>query len=158
MRGIDKEGFVFRFDNSYNEKAKEFDFVKVWQISEYTLDPNREILEQVQFCHEITYVISGKGTFLSGENQDDLQQGDIHVITKGVSHRIIPQERSNLRFANIGFEFNEELPEELSEELMLLKSSCGPHIQVWAVMLISISSKKMAVYLSMTTMHYTDIV
>ena len=113
MRVSGKDGFVFMFDNSYNEKAEEFDFVKVWQISEYTLDPNREIFEHVQFCHEITYVISGKGTFLSGENQDDLQQGDIHVITKGVSHRIIPQERSNLRFANIGFEFKEELPEEL---------------------------------------------
>lgn len=113
MRGIDKEGFVFRFDNSYNEKAEVFDFIKVWQISEYTLDPNREILEHVQFCHEITYVISGKGTFLSGDARDELQQGDIHLITKGVSHRIIPQERSNLRFANIGFEFVEELPEAL---------------------------------------------
>jgi AraC-like DNA-binding protein len=114
------------FDNSYNEKAEEFDFVKVWQISEYTLDPNREIFEHVQFCHEITYVISGKGTFLSGEARDDLQQGDIHLISKGVSHKIIPQERSNLRFANIGFEFTEDLPEALVPLRELFETN--PHL------------------------------
>lgn len=126
MCGTDKEGFVFRFDNSYNEEAEIFDFVKVWQISEYTLDPNREILEHVQFCHEITYVISGKGTFLSDDSRDELQQGDIHLIAKGVSHRIIPQERSNLRFANIGFEFTEDLPEELETLRTLFETN--PHL------------------------------
>ena len=126
MRVSGKDGFVFMFDNSYNEKAEEFDFVKVWQISEYTLDPNREIFEHVQFCHEITYVISGKGTFLSGEARDDLQQGDIHLISKGVSHKIIPQERSNLRFANIGFEFTEDLPEALVPLRELFETN--PHL------------------------------
>ena len=126
MRAISKDGFVFRFDNSYDEKAEPFGFVKVWQISEYTLDPNREILEHVQFCHEITYVISGKATFLSGDVKDDLQQGDIHLIAKGVSHKIIPQERSNLRFANIGFEFMEEIPEDLKPIQRLFETN--PHL------------------------------
>ena len=126
MRTISKDGFVFRFDNSYDEKAEPFGFVKVWQISEYTLDPNREILEHVQFCHEITYVISGKATFLSGDVKDDLQQGDIHLIAKGVSHKIIPQERSNLRFANIGFEFMEEIPEDLKPIQRLFETN--PHL------------------------------
>ena len=34
------------------------------------------------------------------------------MIAKGVEHRIVPAERSNLRFANIGFEFSDKLPEE----------------------------------------------
>ena len=126
MRAISKDGFVFRFDNSYDEKAEPFGFVKVWQISEYTLDPNREILEHVQFCHEITYVVSGKATFLSGDAKDDLQQGDIHLIAKGVSHKIIPQDRSNLRFANIGFEFMEEIPEDLKPIQRLFETY--PHL------------------------------
>lgn len=113
MGTANQDGFIFRFDNSYEEKAEEFDFIKVWQISEYTLEPDREILEHVQFCHEITYVISGKATFISGEHRDLLQQGDIHVIAKGVSHRIVPEEGNNLRFANIGFEFSEPLQEAL---------------------------------------------
>lgn len=126
MRLSNKDGFVFRFDNSYEVIAEPFDFVKVWQISEYTLEPTREILEHVQFCHEITYVISGKGTFLSGDATDDLQQGDIHLISKGVSHRIIPLERSNLRFANIGFEFMDEIPEDMEPIRKLFETN--PHL------------------------------
>jgi AraC-like DNA-binding protein len=72
-------------------------------------------VEHVQYCNEITYVISGKGTFYNGDEQVSLQQGDIHVIGKGISHRIVPEERSNLRFANIGFEFSETMDESLSD-------------------------------------------
>lgn len=113
MAATNQDGFIFWFDNSYEDKAEEFDYIKVWQISEYNIEPNREIEEHIQFCHEITYIISGKGTFLSGEDSTVLQQGDIHVIAKGVKHRIIPEERSNLRFANIGFEFSDKLQESM---------------------------------------------
>ena len=108
-----QDGFIFQFDNSYEDEAEEFDYIKVWQISENNIEPNREIAEHIQFCHEITYIISGKGTFISGDDSTVVQQGDIHVISKGVKHRIIPDERSNLRFANIGFEFSESLQENM---------------------------------------------
>ena len=108
-----QEGFIFQFDNSFPDKAEEYDFIKIWQISEYSIEPNREIVEHVQYCNEITYIISGKGTFYNGDEQVTLQQGDIHVIGKGISHRIVPEERSNLRFANIGFEFADNIDESL---------------------------------------------
>ena len=108
-----QEGFIFQFDNSFPDQAEEYDFIKIWQISEYSIEPNREIVEHVQYCNEITYIISGKGTFYNGDEQVTLQQGDIHVIGKGISHRIVPEERSNLRFANIGFEFADNIDESL---------------------------------------------
>jgi AraC-like DNA-binding protein len=108
-----QEGFIFQFDNSFPDKAEEYDFIKIWQISEYSIEPDREIVEHVQYCNEITYIISGKGTFYNGDEQVTLQQGDIHVIGKGISHRIVPEERSNLRFANIGFEFADNIDESL---------------------------------------------
>ena len=108
-----QEGFIFQFDNSFPDKAEEYDFIKIWQISEYSIEPDREIVEHVQYCNEITYIISGKGTFYNGDEQVTLQQGDIHVIGKDISHRIVPEERSNLRFANIGFEFADNIDESL---------------------------------------------
>lgn len=113
MPASNHDGFIFRFDNSYMEKAEKFDYVNIWQISENNIEPDREIAEHIQFCHEITYVISGKGTFYSGEDKVLLQPGDIHVIAKGVKHKIVPEERCNFRFANIGFEFSEELCESM---------------------------------------------
>ena len=107
------DGFIFQFDKSYEDQMEEFDFIKVRQISENNIEPIREIQEHTQMCHEITYIISGKGTFYSGATESLLQQGDIHVISKGVRHRIVPAERSNLSFANIGFEFSDKMQEGL---------------------------------------------
>jgi len=106
-----KDGYIFNFDNAFPGRTGEFDFVSVRQIGEFSIEQDREIPLHTQDCHEITYVISGKGTFFSGGEQIPLQPGDIHVISKGVTHRIVPDKRSNLRFSNIGFVFNDKLPE-----------------------------------------------
>jgi AraC-like DNA-binding protein/mannose-6-phosphate isomerase-like protein (cupin superfamily) len=121
------DGFIFQFDKSYEDQMEEFDFIKVRQISENNIEPIREIEEHTQICHEITYIISGKGMFYSGEDETLLQQGDIHVISKGVKHRIVPAERSNLRFANIGFEFSEKMQERL-EPIRQLFENCDHFI------------------------------
>lgn len=111
MPGSPKEGYIFNFDNSFSGKPEEFDFIRVWQIGEFSIEHDREIPTHRQGCHEITYVISGKGSFSSGDTQAELQAGDVHVIAKGVTHRIVPDKRTNLRFANIGFEFADRLPD-----------------------------------------------
>lgn len=107
------DGFIFRFDRSYMGQVRQYDCIRVWQISENSLEPNREIAEHRQHCHEISYVISGKGLFCSGERRDVLQTGDIHLIAKGTLHKIVPDSQSNLRFCNIGFDLDEPVPEAL---------------------------------------------
>lgn len=111
MPGTPMEGFIFNFDNTFSGKPADFDFIRVWQIGECNIEHDREIQSHRQGCHEITYVISGKGTFYSDGEPVKLQPGDVHMISKGVVHRIVPAERSNLRFANIGFEFGDALPD-----------------------------------------------
>lgn len=111
MQGTPMEGFIFNFDNTFSGKPADFDFIRVWQIGEFSIEHDRQIQPHRQNCHEITYVISGKGTFFSGGEPMELQPGDVHVIAKGVEHSIKPAERSNLRFANIGFEFTDKIPE-----------------------------------------------
>lgn len=111
MPGTSKEGYIFNFDNYFNDKPEYFDFLRVWQIGEFNIEHDREIPSHLQGCHEITYVISGKGTFCSGDAQVELQPGDVHVISKGVTHRIIPDKRNSLRFANIGFAFEDRVPD-----------------------------------------------
>ena len=88
MSTANQDGFVFRFDNSYEEKAEEFDFIKVWQISEYTLEPHREILEHVQFCHEITYVTAGSGVCTFNNRPFRVGEGAIFLSPEGSEHSI----------------------------------------------------------------------
>ncbi len=113
MQVKENDGFIFRFDRTYTGQVRQYDCIRVWQISENSLEPNREIPEHRQCCHEISYVISGKGTFYTGDEQQALQAGDIHLISKGTLHKIVPDGQSNLRFCNIGFELDENCPGSL---------------------------------------------
>lgn len=107
------DGIIFNFENSFFHSVESYDFIDVWQIGEISVEPGYEIQEHTQLCHEITYIISGSGTFYGGEERAALIPGDIHVISKGMKHRIVSDSGTNLRFANIGFEFNGAVEESL---------------------------------------------
>lgn len=119
------DGIIYFFNNDFFSKVEQFGFIKVWQISEINIDPSREILEHTQACHEITYIISGKGTFYCGDEKVLLQQGDIHFISKDMRHRIVADSQSNLRFANIGFEFSDEPDQSLTSMRDLFENSAS---------------------------------
>ena len=125
MQPKETDGFIFRFDRTYIGQLRQYDCIRVWQISENSLEPNREIPEHRQLCHEISYVISGKGTFFSGEAGQELQAGDIQLVSKDSLHKILPDGQSNLRFCNIGFDLAEDCPEELENVRELFENCDG---------------------------------
>ena len=113
MQPQENDGFVFRFDRTYMGQVRQYDSIRILQISENSLEPSREIPEHRQMCHEISYVISGKGAFYSGDSCQMLQSGDIQLISKGTPHKIVPDGQSNLRFCNIGFDLEDGCDREL---------------------------------------------
>lgn len=125
MQPKETDGFIFRFDRTYKGQLRQYDCIRVWQISENSLEPNREIPEHRQLCHEISYVISGKGTFFSGDEGKELQAGDIQLVSKNSLHKILPDGQSNLRFCNIGFDLAEDCPEELQSVRELFENCKG---------------------------------
>ena len=122
MQPKENDGFIFRFDRSYSGQVRQYDSIRVWQISENSLEPSREIPEHCQCCHEISYVISGKGAFYGGDSCHMLQTGDIQLISKGTLHKIVPDGQSNLRFCNIGFDLEVDCGEELVSVRELFRS------------------------------------
>ena len=122
MQPKENDGFIFRFDRTYTGQVRQYDSIRVWQISENSLEPSREIPEHRQCCHEISYVISGKGAFYGGDSCRMLQSGDIQLISKGTPHKIVPDGQSNLRFCNIGFELDADCGGELNPVRMLFDS------------------------------------
>ena len=113
MQFRENDGFIFRFDRSYMSQVQKYGCIHVWQISENSLEPNREIPAHRQCCQEISYVISGKGRFFHGEESYELQSGDIELVRRDTLHKIIPDGQSNLRFCNIGFDLADDCPEAL---------------------------------------------
>ncbi len=107
------DGRLFEFENTYFYHPEQMDFVKIWQIGEMSTEPGYEMPTHLQPCHEISYIVSGKGVFYSAGTALPVQQGDIHIVPKGKTHRIVAGTDQNLRFAYVGFEFGDELEDGL---------------------------------------------
>lgn len=76
---------------------------EIFQISELSLIRGGEIAEHVQYCDEITYVISGNAKFYIDDECKDIGAGQINYIKKGLKHKIIAENDANFRYICIGF-------------------------------------------------------
>ena len=101
-----KEDTLFQF-GAYFEEKQRFGFVDLVQVSEVVLYASAEIPVHTQTCHEISYVVSGTGSFYTGDTAYTLKKGDVQVVTAGEDHRIVASPTENLRYICIGFTFGE---------------------------------------------------
>lgn len=99
---------LFSFSNTFAKGQLVLPAAEVRQVDELSIIRGSSIAEHVQHCDEITFAISGKATFISGENAAVLSPGQIHYIRAGVKHTIIADPESNFRYLCIGFNPNPE--------------------------------------------------
>lgn len=104
-------GKRFQFDKLYesNEggEARRFGAIDLYQAGEVSCVDGYEIPSHTQWCHEISYVISGEGYFTAGDKTELLTEGDIHFCPAGKTHAIRTISGSSLRYMYIGFLFND---------------------------------------------------
>jgi len=93
----------------------------LYQIGETMLEDGGVIHRHIQECHEISCILSGRGTMISGTTEFEVSQGDIHIVSKGDVHEIKCNHPDGMRFAYIGFELehNMECDENFLEEFYL---------------------------------------
>ncbi len=63
-----------------------------------------------QWCDEITFVYSGEGEIVSGNNRYTVKSGQVHLCFTDEMHQIIPSKTSPLRFFCIGFILDRQNP------------------------------------------------
>ena len=104
-------GARFHFDKLYesNEggEARRFGDVNLYQAGEISYVRGSEVPAHTQWCHEISYVISGSAYFSADEHTALLKEGDIHFCPAGHAHAIRVPDDSDVRYAYIGFSFPE---------------------------------------------------
>ena len=106
-------GRLFDFDVSFFDKAQDIGPVLIKQIGELKIEPRYEIASHVQNCHEISYVVSGEGTFFSDKESFKVSRGCVHLAPSGTTHKIVSDVDSPLRYIFIGFDFADGLDEPL---------------------------------------------
>ena len=103
-------GQHYRFDWLFQDdsagRAENFGDILVYQIGEMRCVNGYSVPKHSQWCHEISFVISGEGVFTTNNSSERLVEGDIHFSPKGAVHSIATTD-SDLRFGYIGFGFDE---------------------------------------------------
>ena len=114
-------GTKFKFDTIYQGdkrgEAKRYGAIKLYQIGEMSCVNGYEVPAHRQWCHELSFVISGEGKFTTNNSTELLLEGDVHFAPLGSSHEIKTVYTSNLRFAYIGFDFVDEPLDPTMEQL-----------------------------------------
>ena len=110
--------FDWLFQDDSDGQAENFGDILVYQIGEMRCVNGYSVPEHSQWCHEISFVISGEGIFTTNNSSERLVEGDIHFAPKGAVHSIATTD-SDLRFGYIGFGFHESLQDK---DIMQLKA------------------------------------
>ena len=97
---------LFSYDVAFSKGQLCTESAEFRQIAELSLVRGGEINPHIQYCDEITYVISGKATIYSGNDVREIGSGEIHYIREGQYHRIVADENENFHFYCIGFQPN----------------------------------------------------
>lgn len=94
---------LFSFNNLFAKGQLILPVGEIRQVTELSIIRGTSVDEHLQHCDEISFAISGKATFISGEESAELSAGQIHYIQSGVKHTIIADPESNFRYLCIGF-------------------------------------------------------
>lgn len=108
MKEPSSYGVKFHFDNLFNVNPEKFTGIDLYQFGELYIESGTEVPVHRQWCHEITYIISGQGIFRLDEVDYIVNEGDIFISPLNRNHSIKASKDSTLRFTYIGFNFNED--------------------------------------------------
>lgn len=117
-------GRQFEFENAYWGKPKKCRFINLYQVGEIGCEGDFKIVEHLQICHEITYIISGEGYVYTDSRAVKASAGDVFLTRKGQMHAIQADKQSVMRYYYLAFDFNSEAdskPYSLIKDLFLLR-------------------------------------
>ncbi|MEG1687979.1 MAG: AraC family transcriptional regulator, partial [Angelakisella sp.] len=102
----------------FRDAPQKFGGITLYQFGELYCDSGWEIPPHQQWCHEITYIISGNATFLVNGIKTKVKEGDVCISPFESEHGIQVDAACDLRYVYMAFLFNEDAN---TEEFELLK-------------------------------------
>ncbi|HPE94833.1 MAG TPA: AraC family transcriptional regulator, partial [Bacillota bacterium] len=103
-QSIDTDGKISEFVKNHVFYPENHGSYKLHQLTEVFCESNYKFACHLQWCYEITYVISGTGETHNDSNAYPIKAGDVFVTPLGTTHQIISHDR--LRYLCVGFEID----------------------------------------------------
>lgn len=99
----------FHFDNLYSEMNRKIGPYVIYQVGDLCCEPSYQVWPHKQKVYEISYIVSGKGTFIINNEQHEAEGGMLFLNRIGDVHEITSSKQDPLRFFYLGFDFLEDL-------------------------------------------------
>lgn len=115
-------GTLFHFDNVFGMDELRFGGINLYQIGELWAECGYQVAPHLQYCMELSYIVSGSGYFYIDGQQIEVGEGDIFYNAVGHVHAIATSPSSTLRFVYMGFSFNEEADARFADIRAFLQS------------------------------------
>ncbi len=97
----------FHYDNVYWQQAYSLGPISLYQIGDLYCNGGYEISEHRQRCYEISYIVSGKGVFITDGRETEVSENQLYLNRPGQVHRIVSGHIEPLRYLYMGFDFSE---------------------------------------------------
>lgn len=95
----------FHYDHYYPEMNLVLGSYVIWQAGDLQCEPGYTVDAHKQMVHEISYIVSGQGTFILNDGAYPVRKGDVFIDRIGDVHTIISSAYDPLRYQYIGFDF-----------------------------------------------------
>ncbi|MGN0172694.1 MAG: helix-turn-helix domain-containing protein [Acutalibacteraceae bacterium] len=99
-------GKRYEYDNEYFANPLKFNFVELHQVGELFCEAGFRIAEHRQNEFEISYIVTGKGTFITDGKSYPVSENAIFINKPGQLHAIRADLGTPLRFCYLAFTFS----------------------------------------------------
>lgn len=101
-------GKQFEFNWYSRRAALDLGGIRLIQLGTVCCEPNYQITPHKQWCYEISYFVSGQGTFVTDERCEPICADQVFITPLGCTHSILVAPNEPLHFSYIGFEFSDD--------------------------------------------------
>lgn len=120
----------FHFDNLYWENPQRYGSLLLYQIGDMGCEGGFVLEDHEQRCHEISYIVSGRGVYSTNGAKYDVAKGDVYLNLPGEIHGICADRIDPFRYFYLGFGLDEKASAEQSGLAGVFGGFCGlsvPH-------------------------------
>lgn len=102
----------YQVDCAYLREPIRLGPLSLIQIGDLSCDPDFELLPHKQICFEISYIVTGKGSFTTDGISTRLEAGDIYIGRPDEIHQGRADTKDPYRFLYLGFDFIDDERED----------------------------------------------
>ncbi len=104
----------FHYDHYYPDMNLVLGPYVLWQAGDLRCEPGYMVDAHEQIVHEVSYIVSGQGTFVLNGVEYPVRKGDVFINKIADMHTVISSEYDPLRYYYMGFDFKPPIASEVT--------------------------------------------